>query len=65
MTSPVCPQLQTNCCATANVEKGQKTTSPAPFRRSGSRSQVEAFLAFRQRNYYENLTPTARNRHTK
>ncbi len=26
MTSPVCPQLQTNCCATANVEKGQQET---------------------------------------
>ena len=23
MTSPDCPQLQTNCCVTANVEKGQ------------------------------------------
>ncbi len=22
MTSPVCPQLQTNCCVTANLEKG-------------------------------------------
>ena len=26
MTSPVCPQLQTNCCVTANVEKGQQRT---------------------------------------
>jgi hypothetical protein len=24
MPSPVCPQLQTNCCVTANIEKGQE-----------------------------------------
>ena len=29
MTSPVCPQLQTNWCAAANIEEGHVWTAPA------------------------------------
>ena len=31
MTSPVCPQLQTNCCTTASVEEGQKAPSALKY----------------------------------
>ena len=40
MTSPVCPQLQTNCCVTANVERGHFQTHALQQSqgRSGARS---------------------------
>jgi hypothetical protein len=46
VTSPVCSQLRTNCCITANVERGHYRKSPPPWiklRRQGG-EQLLRFL---------------------